>query len=204
MAINCPIPFGKNSKKNWGIPLYEGYGLTETAGGCMWQRTGDTNAGHSLGMPSKGCQVMIQDDTGKVMPFGGKGEICIKSPQVTKGYFNHPETTRHIIIDGWLHTGDYGKMDETGHTFFLGLKKRMFNVAGKKVYPEEVRRFMMKNENVENVELWSDYNALTGDRIKARVTLKNNPTESKKEFINWCTRAIGPHKIPHHITFEQE
>jgi long-chain acyl-CoA synthetase len=186
------------------IPLYEGYGLTEASPVCTWQCKTKKYDKTSLGLPMVDYRVKITDASGRDLPCGEKGEICFRGGNVMKGYFKYPEATAHALEGGWLHTGDYGTLDPDGNVFFLGVKKNMFNVAGKKVYPEEVRRLMMRNENVENAELRSDYDPLTGDRIKARITLKHRTDESKKDFLQWCANSIGHHKIPQNISFGEE
>jgi long-chain acyl-CoA synthetase len=195
-GYHLPGSLRQRLETHWNLPLYEGYGLTETAGGCMWERKGEAHARHSLGMPSKGCRVCIQNDAGTALLPGEQGEICIQSPQVTKGYFSHPAATSHAIIDGWFHTGDYGTSDEAGNTYFLGLKKKMFNVAGKKVYPAELRRLLMKHDTVQSVELQGDYNPITGDRISAKITFKTPGKGAEAEFTRWVSRAITAGKIP--------
>lgn len=194
-------PLRERFEKNLNIQIYEGYGLTEASPVCTWQFKTKKWHKDSIGLPISDYKAKIVDESNNILPFGRQGEICIYGSNIMKGYFNHPEATQKVIIDGWLHTGDYGAMDVDGNVFFLGLKKKMYNVAGKKIYPEEVRRLMMRNKNVEAVELWSEYDALMGDRIKAKVKLKNNVNDSENGFSRWCTQAIGIHKLPQKISF---
>ena len=179
------------------IPIYEGYGLTEASPVCTWQRKMQNFHRDSVGMPIVNYQIRIIDESGNEVPRGAKGEICVFGDNVFKGYFRHSEATQKVLFNGWLHTGDYGKIDDPGNLFFLGLKKRMFNVAGKKVYPDELQRLMMRNKNVEQVELWTEYHAMMGDRVNARIKLKNVINGAEKDFYRWCTRAINRNKLPH-------
>ena len=183
------------------IPIYEGYGLTETSAGCTWQSRGSRDNNGSVGRAVRNCRVKIFDEANNEVPFGDKGEICVQGDNVTKGYFNHPEATRKAIINGWLHTGDYGKQDKNGNIFFCGLKKKMFNIAGNKAYPEETKRLLLKNENVERVELRSSYHDMTGDEIKAEITLKDKSPSSKESFLQWCNANVTKHKVPKTIIF---
>jgi long-chain acyl-CoA synthetase len=179
-----------------GIPIYEGYGLTEASPVCTWNFKDEECELDSIGHPIKYCQVKIFDEINGEAPNNQKGEICIQGDNVMKGYFKHPEATKKAIINGWLRTGDYGKIDSEGNVFFLGLKKKMFNVSGNKVYPEEVKRLMMKNKNVEAVELHAEYQPLTGDSIKATISFVENGPNALPEFRAWCAKNITDYKIP--------
>ncbi len=191
-------------EKKFSTHLYEGYGLTEAAPVCTSQSRSRPFAADSIGPALLDYQVGILDDAGRELPLNEKGEICIRGDNVMKGYFNRPDATEVALRGGWLHTGDWGKRDETGNIYFLGLIKKMYNVAGNKVYPEEVRRLMLRNGNVAGVELESNYDPLTGDRITAKIRLKDNADGAGQEFSRWCAKAIGPHKIPQTISFEQD
>lgn len=195
-GYKLPVSLKSRFEQKCGISLLEGYGLTETSAGCLWQCRGLQYARESIGRAVKNCQVGIFDGKNKELPFGEKGEICVKGPSVTKGYFRHPETTKKAIIDGWLRTGDYGKQDQNGDVYFLGLKKKMFNVAGNKVYPEEVKRLMLKNGNVESIELRSEYGDLTGDSVKAKISFKTNTPLAMADLRAWCLTMLTNYKIP--------
>lgn len=187
--------------KKFNTPLYEGYGLTEASPVCTWQFKKDYDANGSIGRAIEYCKVKILDEFNHEVPLNEKEEICIQGENVMKGYFNYPEATRSTIINGWLHTGDYGSRDENGNVFFLGLKKRMFNVAGKKAYPQEVKRLLLKNDNIKEVEIFGEYIEMKGDQIRANITLKNNSAAAQRDFLNWCKSGLTPHKIPHLISF---
>jgi acyl-CoA synthetase (AMP-forming)/AMP-acid ligase II len=183
------------------IPLYEGYGLTEASPVCTWQCKGKRYDNNSVGLPMVNYKVRIIDAAGNNVPSGETGEICVSGDNIMKGYFNHPVATRQTIISGWLHTGDYGKQDKNGNVFLLGLKKKMFNVGGNKVYPEEVKRLMMKNSNVKCVEFSSDYIEILGDKIHADISLKDTSIIAKESFFAWCKENLTPFKIPEEIAF---
>ncbi len=203
-GYKLPASLRDRFERKFAAQLYEGYGLTEASPVCTSQSRSRPFAADSMGPALLDYQVGIFDDVGRELPSNEKGEICIRGGNVMKGYFNRPDATQKVLRGGWLHSGDYGKRDNTGNIYFLGLIKKMFNVAGNKIYPEEVRRLMLHHGNVSGVELWSDYDPLTGDRMKAKIRLKNNSNGAGEEFSRWCAGAIGPHKIPQNISFEQE
>jgi long-chain acyl-CoA synthetase len=182
-----------------GIPLLEGYGLTETSAGCLWQQWGEKYANGSVGRAVRNCRVKIFDEANNEVHLNEKGEICVQGDNITKGYFNRPEATCKTIINGWLHTGDYGKQNENGDVFFLGCKKSMYNVGGNKVYPEEVIKILKMNPNVETVEFRSEYDELTGDRIRAWIKLSDTSQKAIAGFKEWCFRGLTPHKVPQFV-----
>ena len=186
-----------------GIPLLEGYGLTETAAGCLWQRRDEQIVNDSIGYPVRNYTVKIFNDSNKELLPGIKGEIYIRGPGVTKGYFRYPEATKKTLINGWLHTGDFGNQNETGDVFFLGCKKSMYNVGGNKVYPEHVKRLMMKNENVKTVDLFSTYNELLGDKVRATIMLRDTTPAARESFTKWCRENLTPYKIPEKTAFTE-
>ncbi len=199
-GYKLPASLRERFERKLTIPIYEGYGLTEASPAFTCQSPGKQFEKASIGRPMVNYVVKIVDDTGNEVAFGEKGEIWFQGDTIMKGYFNHPEATRQKISDGWLRTGDYGKQDKNGNVFFLGLKKKMFNVAGNKVYPEEVKRLMMKNGNVETVDFRSDYEALTGDSIKAKVRFKTDSPSAMADLRTWCSTMLTKYKIPASMT----
>ncbi|MBN2037231.1 MAG: AMP-binding protein [Chitinispirillaceae bacterium] len=202
-GYKLPAPLRERYRQKLNAPIYDGYGLTEASPVCTCQEPDKPLNEGSIGRPMGHYRVIITDETGKKVPLGQKGEIWFKGDNVMKGYFNRPDATRKAIINGWLRTGDYGKQDENSNVYFLGLKKRMFNVAGNKVYPEEVKRLMMKNGNVEAVEFSSDYIGITGDKISATVTLRDASPAAADSFVKWCRANLTPFKIPEKIAFTE-
>jgi long-chain acyl-CoA synthetase len=197
------LPFSLKSRfeRKCGVPLVEGYGLTETSAGCLWQQRDGQETNDSIGRPVRGYTVKIFDDSDKELPPGNKGEIYVRGPGVTKGYFRHPEAAGGKNINGWLHTGDYGRQDAQGNVYFLGLKKKMFNVGGNKVYPEELRRLLMTSGRIEACEIWSNYNEMSGDRIKAKIKFKNGFKNDAGGFTGWCAGRLTNYKIPNEFLF---
>ena len=188
-------------QRKWNSQIIEGYGLTESSAGCTWQCKGELNGVHSIGRAVSNYQVKIVNEINIDLPYNQKGEICIKGEGVMKGYFKHPESTKTSIINGWLHSGDYGTQDEKGHLYFCGLKKKMFNVAGNKAYPEEISRLMSKSGIVKHLELYSTYNELLGEEIHAKVTLSDSSSSAQEGFSKWCKYNLTPYKIPKRIVF---
>ena len=102
-----------------------------------------------------------------------------------KGYYRHRQATNNVLYDGWLHSGDWGYKDNDGFIYFNGLKKRMINYAGKKVYPAEVERYFKLNADVLEAGVFGAENDLFNQTVNANIKLKNNTNEIREGFIQW-------------------
>ncbi len=183
-------------KKNTGIDIWEGYGLTETSLAITWHKPSVKVNIASVGIPLPCCEIKILTEDNVEIPVGKIGEICARGPIIMKGYYQNEVTTKKIISNGWLHTGDLGKMDDQGFIYLAGLKKRMLNVAGNKVYPAELERLIHKNDNVWSIEVFGEPDELMGDKVKARVHLQKNTKDDQKLFEIWCSDNITRYKVP--------
>jgi long-chain acyl-CoA synthetase len=199
----CRLPdqVFQSYEKKMGRKIQEGYGLSEASPICTWHRLGDVVKPNSVGRAFPCCEIKIVDEYNNTTEAGQVGEIFVKGSNVMKGYFSNEAATKSAITDGWLRTGDLGKMDEEGYVFLTGLKKRMLNVGGNKVYPAELERLMRKSDNVRSVEVYGEPDELMGDTVKAKVQLRKNSTEDQKAFEIWCSENITRYKVPRQIEF---
>jgi long-chain acyl-CoA synthetase len=139
-------------KQVTGKVLLEGYGLTETSPVATMNPTSLTEFNGSIGLPAPSTHIAIRDDDNKDVPLGQPGEICIKGPQVMKGYWQRPEeTARSIDAGGFFHTGDVGVMDEQGFIRIVDRKKDMILVSGFNVYPNEIEQVVAMHPGVLEV-----------------------------------------------------
>ncbi|MHA2207373.1 MAG: long-chain-fatty-acid--CoA ligase, partial [Candidatus Thorarchaeota archaeon] len=170
-----------------GSIIIEGYGLTEASPVTHINPINGVRKVGSVGIPVSDTEVRIVDidDHTKILPVGEDGEIIIKGPQIMKGYWNKPDATDFQIKDGWLLTGDIGKMDEDGYFYIVDRKKDMLIVSGFKVYPREVEDVLFEHEAVENAAVIGlpDPNKPGSERVKAYVVLKDGFKESE-ELLN--------------------
>ncbi|MHA1957998.1 MAG: AMP-binding enzyme, partial [Candidatus Thorarchaeota archaeon] len=165
----------------------------------------------SVGIPVSDTEVRIVDidDHTKILPVGEDGEIIIKGPQIMKGYWNKPDATDFQIKDGWLLTGDIGKMDEDGYFYIVDRKKDMLIVSGFKVYPREVEDVLFEHEAVENAAVIGlpDPEKPGSERVKAYVVLKDGFKESEEllnEIREFCRTNVSPYKVPKAIEVRKE
>lgn len=188
---------------NTGKKIHEGYGLTEAAPGCiMHSHLEDEIKIESIGKALPCCEIKIVDKNNNNCKINETGEICIKGDNIFKGYLNNKHITNKVLIDGWLHSGDFGTIDEEKYIYFKGLKKNMINVGGINVYPKELERLMKLNENVDYVKITNEHSLIQGQIVKANIKLKKDSKNAKEFFKKWCYENITNSKLPKIWNFE--
>lgn len=146
--------------------------------------------------------IKIADDNGNTLAIGQVGEVLIKSPKVFKGYWKNPEATKAAITpDGWLHTGDIGKLDEEGYLYLLDRKKDMINRGGEKIYSLEVENIISSNAKVLEVSVVGVPDTVMGEVVKAVVVLKVGENASEEEIKQYCAERLADYKVPKYIEF---
>jgi long-chain acyl-CoA synthetase len=211
-AAPMPPEVLKDFEKRTGGKILEGYGLTECSPVTHSNPTGEGKRKvGSAGIPFPDTEVKIVDltDDTKIMPVGKEGEIMIKGPQVMKGYWNKPEETKNQMRDGWVKTGDIGKMDEDGYFFIVDRKKDMIDVSGFKVYPREVEDILYEHKAVLMASVIGipDPQTPGNERVKAFVVLKDGYKEGDElanEIREFCKKELAPYKVPKSVEFRKE
>ena len=188
--------------------LGEGYGLTETlsSGGVI------THPSHpkpgTLGIPNISMDVKIVDlETGsKEVKPNEEGEIIIKGPGIMKGYWNKPEETKETLRDGWLYTGDIGRMDEEGYVTMIGRKKELIKCSGYSVFPTEVEELLYRHPAVAEVSIIGIPDPYRGETPKAFVVLRPEYKEKIKEdeIVEWAKENMATYKRPRVVEFRDE
>ncbi len=184
--------------------LVEGYGLTETSPvACCNPIDGNDRVGY-IGVPLPSTEVELRSDEGHVVKTGDSGEICVRGPQVMKGYWQRPDETAKILSDdGWLKTGDIGVMDNDGFIKIVDRKKDMILVSGFNVFPNEIEEVVMMNEKVLEVAAVGVPDPHSNEAVKIFVVAKD-PSLSKEEILEHCKRNLTSYKMPKHIEFRKE
>jgi long-chain acyl-CoA synthetase len=191
-------------KKVTGCPLIEAYGLTETSPAACINPMDLQDYNGKIGLPIPSTDCCIQDDNGKQLPTGETGEICIRGPQVTQGYYNRPdETEKAFDADGWFHTGDLGFMDEQGYFQIVDRKKDMIGVSGFNVYPNEVEAVIASHPSVIEVGVIGLPNEDTGEEVTAVVVSKDIDL-TLEDIRKHCEAHLTRYKLPKKIIFADE
>lgn len=202
MAVQPAI--AKEWKEKTGNTILQGYGLTETSPAAVVCRVDVAEFTGSIGLPLPSTDVMIADDDGKSLPIGDVGEICIKGPQVMEGYWQRPEETAAVMLDGgWLRTGDIGRMDENGHLFIEDRKKDMILVSGFNVYPNEIENIIVELDGVLEAAAIGLPDERSGEIVKVFVVRKNDSV-TEQDIKDHCRENLTNYKRPRVIEFRDD
>jgi long-chain acyl-CoA synthetase len=181
-----------------GAMLYEGYGLTEASPTTHSTPTLAKRKIGSIGLafPSTECKI-VDLETGEIeVPVGHDGELCIRGPQVMKGYWNRPDETAIALRDGWLYTGDVARMDEDGFFYIVQRKKDMIIVSGFNVYPNEVEDVLFTHPAVLEAVVIGIPDEYRGEAVKAFVVLKPDASSTEEDLLEFCRANLAKYKVP--------
>jgi long-chain acyl-CoA synthetase len=202
MAVQNAV--SRNWEKITGQPILQAYGLTETSPAAIINPINFDEFTGSIGLPISSTEVMICDDEAKELAIGELGEICIKGPQVMKGYWEKPDETEKVLSsEGWLKTGDMGRMDKDGFVFIEDRKKDMILVSGFNVYPNEIEGVVAEMDDVLEVAAIGKESSDSGELVKLFV-VKKNPDLTKNDIYNHCRKNLTAYKVPKEIEFKDE
>ena len=187
-----------------GMPLIEAYGLTETSPAAAINPLDIPEYNGSIGLPISSTDVAIRNESGIDVPLGERGELCIRGPQVMKGYFRQPEETANVFMpDGFLRTGDIAVMDEKGFLRIVDRKKDMIIVSGFNVYPNEVEDVLAMHPGVLEVAAIGVPDEKTGEAVKIYVVRKD-PTLTDAQIIAHCREYLTKYKVPTQVEYRTE
>jgi long-chain acyl-CoA synthetase len=191
-------------KQRTGIPLIEGYGLTETSPVAIANPITIAEWSGQIGVPIPSTEAAILDDEGAPVPTGQVGEICLRGPQVMRGYWNRPEETAKVFTaDRWLRTGDMGVMDEAGRIRITDRKKDMIVVSGFKVFPNEVEDVVTMHPGVLEAGAIGVPDARSGEAVKV-VVVRKDPALTEAALLEHCRQHLTSYKLPRVIEFRSE
>jgi long-chain acyl-CoA synthetase len=190
-------------KKVTGVTLVEAYGLTETSPAACINPLDLSEYNGAIGLPICSTDASIQDDDGNPLGVGQVGELCIKGPQVMKGYWQRPEETAKVLTnDGWLHTGDIARMDEKGYFTIVDRKKDMILVSGFNVYPNEIEDVVAQCPGVLEVAAVGVPDEKSGEAVKV-VIVKKDPALTAEQVKEHCRANLTGYKLPKYIEFRE-
>ncbi|TYT23783.1 long-chain fatty acid--CoA ligase [Luteimonas viscosa] len=191
-------------KKATGVTLVEAYGLTETSPAACINPMDLADYNGAIGLPVPSTDVCVKDEDGNQLPVGEVGELCVKGPQVMKGYWNRPEETAAAIdADGWLHTGDMAKMDEKGFFYIVDRKKDMILVSGFNVYPNEIEDVVAMMPGVLEVAAVGVPDDKSGEAVKL-VIVRKDPALTVEQVKAHARENLTGYKQPKFVEFRDE
>jgi long-chain acyl-CoA synthetase len=202
MAVQQAV--AKKWHEVFGVPIIEAYGLTETAPMATANRLDIAEYTGTIGLPVSSTEVSILDEKGDELALNEPGEICIRGPQVMKGYWNMPEETAKVFTkDGWLRTGDIGFMDDAGYIKLVDRKKDMIVVSGFKVFPNEIEAVVAMHPDVLEVAAIPAASEHSDQAVQI-VVIKKNPSLTEEMLIAHCRKNLTPYKVPKHVIFRDQ
>lgn len=199
-AAKMPLEVAQRWRQMVGLPIYEGYGLTETSPFSTYNHATDYRLG-SVGTAIRDVEIGVVDEHDQRLSPGETGEIIVRGPNIMLGYLHHPEATAQAVRGGWFHTGDIGYMDDDGYVYVTDRLKDMINVSGLKVYPAEVENVIHQHSAVAEVAVYGLPDDTYGESVQANVVLKPDTSVSEEDLIGFCAERIAAYKVPRCIHF---
>lgn len=190
-------------QENFDLTIHEAYGMTESSSLVTFNHLYQHKIG-SVGTPAGIVEVKIVDEKDNEVPLGEAGEIIIRGPNVMKGYFNKAEESSKVLRNGWLHSGDIGRLDEDGHLYVVDRIKDMIISGGLNVYPTEVEEVLYTHPCVEECAVVGMPHKEYGEAVSALVKRKQGFKCSDTDLIDYCKKQIASYKSPKKIIFIEE
>jgi long-chain acyl-CoA synthetase len=193
-----PVAVAKAFEKRFGVPIFEGYGQTEAAP-VVTLNVPEANKLGTIGRALPGVEVAIWDEQDHVLAADQVGELMVRGANVMVGYHNLPEDTAKTIVNGWLHTGDLGKMDADGFVTITGRKKELIISAGENIYPREIEEVLAQHPKVKECAVIGVKDEVRGEVPKAFVIPRDGETLDEKDLRLFCRDHLANYKVPKHI-----
>ncbi|MDK9698206.1 MAG: AMP-binding protein [Siculibacillus sp.] len=202
MAVQRPV--AERWKEVTGTTLLEAYGMTETSPAVTINPLDLPDFNGSIGLPIPNTEIALRDDEGNDVAPGERGELCVRGPQVMKGYWNRPvETAAVMTADGFLRTGDIAVVDEGGFVHIVDRKKDMIIVSGFNVYPNEIEEVLAAHPGVLEAGVVGVPNAKSGEAVKV-VVVKKDPNLTAEDLLEHCRKNLTGYKMPRYVEFRAE
>ncbi|MFD3257027.1 long-chain fatty acid--CoA ligase [Paenibacillus lentus] len=203
-AAPLPLEVQTRFEALTGGKLIEGYGLTEaspvTHANNIWEKRKSGSIG--IPFPDTEARIVIPDTLEDVEP-GEVGELAVRGPQVMKGYWKRPEDTYKTLKEGWLLTGDLGRMDEDGFFYILDRRKDLIIAGGYNIYPREVEEVLFEHPDVAEAIVAGVFDPYRGETVKAYVVLRSGAAPDEDSLKQWCKEKLAAYKVPKIYEFRE-
>jgi long-chain acyl-CoA synthetase len=203
-AAALPVEVFLKFERKFGIPLLEGYGLTEASPVVSLNPLSGKRKAGSIGLPLPLVNVKIIDENGRSQETEQVGELCVKGPNVMRGYFKKEEENANVLREGWLLTGDMAKTDKDGYIYIMGRKKDMVNVRGLNVYPREIEEVLYQHPLIKEAAVIGIPDPHKGEVPKGYVVLKIKNSISEHSIIAYLKDHLALYKIPKRIDIRKD
>jgi long-chain acyl-CoA synthetase len=183
-------------EQRYGVPVVEGYGLSECTVACTLNPLHGARKAGSVGLPLPGIDVAVVDQQDLLLPAGQAGEVVVRGPNVMRGYLRRPEETAEVLRGGWLHTGDVGRFDEDGYLTLVDRVKDLIIRGGENIYPKEIEDVLHAHPAVLEAAVVGQPDPVFGEQPVAFVTLRPGRSAGPDELIEHCRRSLARYKVP--------
>jgi len=191
-----PVELLRAFDEAFGCKILEGYGLSETSPVASFNHRDKERKPGSIGTPIRNVEMRVVDDEGDEVAQGEVGEIVIRGYNVMKGYWHRPEATAETIINGWLHTGDMGRVDEDGYFYVVDRKKELIIRGGYNVYPREIEEVLYEHPAVREAAVLGVPHDEYGEEVGAAVALKDGAEATPDELRDFVKGQVAAYKYP--------
>jgi long-chain acyl-CoA synthetase len=200
-AAPLPLEIVEPFEKKFGGRIQEGYGLTEASPVVSAHRLSGVRKLGSVGQPIPGVEVAILDDADRPLPAGEVGEVCVRGPNVMQGYYRLPDETARTLRNGWLHTGDMGRLDADNFLYIVERKKDLIIRGGFNIYPREVEEVLYAHPAIAEAAVVGMRDPMLGEDVLAFVVLKPGATADAAAVIAHCQARLAKYKCPKQVRF---
>jgi long-chain acyl-CoA synthetase len=195
-AAELSVERAEEFRTRFGVTIHEGYGLTEAAPIVSTSAVADAPRWGSIGPPLPGIDVRLVGENGEDVMAGDPGEICVRGPNVFAGYWDDPEATARVLVDGWLHTGDVAIADDDGFLSLVDRKKDLVIVSGFNVFPAEVEEVLLAHPDIADAAVIGVPNPRTGEAVAAWVVLEPGASLTVEQVRDHTARHLARYKVP--------
>jgi len=195
-----PVDIARKFEKLYSLRIVNFWGQTESSAHVTCQSLNGVVKPGSAGKALPGWELKIVDGNGRKLPHNQPGEIAVRGP-IMKGIYNNPQVTARTIRDGWLYTGDIGKVDEEGNVFLLGNNKGMIIAKGQNIYPSDIEGVLTSHPKIAEAAVVGLPDEVRGQVVRAVVSLKTDEVATEQEIKYFCLERLANYKVPKQITF---
>jgi long-chain acyl-CoA synthetase len=194
-----PVEVLRGFEAAFGVPVLEGYGLSETSPIASFNHPGRERKPGSIGTPIRDVRMRVVDEADHEVPQGQVGEIVIHGPNVMKGYWQRPDATAEAVREGWFHTGDLAQVDEDGYFYIVDRKKDLIIRGGYNIYPREIEEVLYEHPAVAEAAVIGLPHPALGEEVGAAVALKPGVAVSPEELRDYVKSQVAAYKYPRHV-----
>jgi long-chain acyl-CoA synthetase len=198
-----PVEVMRAFEAKFDVPIYEGYGLTETTVSVCCNREGAKRHG-SVGKPYPQVELKIVDDAGNEVSVGAPGEIVVRGPNLMQGYLNRPDATAEAIVDGWFHTGDIGHVDTDGFVYIVDRKKDMIIKGGYNIYPREIEEVLYKLPQIAEAAVVGVADEAKGESVRCVISVRPGADLQQEQVEAHLKENLAKYKLPSEYVFMAE